>query len=786
MDKQKLIQYIESRIETFIKNGDKKSEADFRHHKTTLNNITERYQLISEKMLAVSFFDDFEKLQENYKAALIKANKSDVRSPLTRLKYLKELYASLVQPIKNDETTLSQMLLLAAKRLYGDKFYTGPVDNYHKIQADYITVASLCRTIVFEGHKKDPNLFGTVDNNKKFTLYSAAKKIQAYFTGESLPSTRVPAKRLHYIEDFLGLDKGSISERAFGRYSVKKKSDLYVERRTKAKLAKKVSRKVFNHTVLNDNLQRYFEEYKAYKTLGSQPVLRNVSQEMRDDEYAAYRLMVNEGTSKHQKKWTLNAKGEYPSVVAYYAILKAFLNFCVEEKGLAFEEVSTNHLTDPMLLRSYAEYARQGNSPSSVERLLNIISVGCQKRGYLRLCGERGDRSIDKFNRDLDFIEEQYPELVSAARSGLKRSKNRVNQTGKENITFLLDMHWKDRRNVVYQASVNMLKQVDYFIHEANESIAKAKKSNSDVAKQRRVVYAATCADKAMALASTALIMESSFLVAPRATTWSQLRYYSSVSAKEVNTPCIVYHSHKESFEIDVPVFGYDIGNNSQTVRLLKNSESENIVPINAFYPLEMTPLFKKFLKARKLYLEAHIPVYIEVWMKKYDEHILSIKEADISSFSKDAYLNAMEENYEIFKNYDPKKVDMLFPFFAYRTKPDIKDRYPKMDSWNGKLMVRRRYARTSTKLGEDFVKTTCDVFADLLPEVTLPAVNIHAMRHLAVISFLDEHPGAYSKAAAILNDEEEQIIKTYGKVDRAIMMRHLSADYSSKNRTYE
>lgn len=777
--------YIDDRLKTFIANGDKKNTGDFRHHKTSLNNITKKYALVSDSTFQSMMFDQFDTLLENYENAIVAANKASTSSPLTRLKNLQELYAGLVQPIHQDETTLSKLLLDAAKKLYGDKFYTGPVDNYHKIQAQYLTIASLCRNIVSDAIKKQPHLFANAHKNQN-SFNSAAKKIKEYFTGESLPSTRVPKERLHFIEDYLGIKRDSISERAFGRYSVKKKSDLNVERRNKAKSPKRVTRKKFSCKELNSHLQAYFDEYKAFKIDGIEPVLRNVTQEMRDDEYAEYMLNVEERTSKHIKNWTKNGKGEYPSASGFYSVLKAFLNYCVEEKNIDFEDVTTSHLTSPRILIDFANWSSKGNAPHSAQKLLNAIYISCQQTGYLRLCGDTGERSLEKFNKDLDFIQLRYPKLMELAEKGKVLSKNRTNPTGQENIRFLLEMHWRDRRNVVYQASFNMLKQANYFINEAKKGLSRAARTTRDEAKHKKEVYAATCADKAMSLATTALITETCFLSAPRATTLAQLRYFPSEAAKEPNTPCIVYHSHKGCFEIDVPVYGYDIGNNYEVVRLLKNSESKDIRSIHATFPADMTPLFKTFLQARKLYIDTHMTTYIKVWLTKYDAHIELINKADISEESRAKYLQSMIDNKKVFEEFDPENVNMLFPYFAYRTKPDIKDDLPRKPDWEAKLMVKRAYARPSTKLGEDFAKATCDAFADLLPSESNPAVNIHATRHLSAITYLDEHKGAYRDVAAIINDNEEQVVKTYGNKDRAIVMRELSANYTNKDRSYD
>ncbi|MFS1877506.1 hypothetical protein [Enterovibrio norvegicus] len=72
----------------------------------------------------------------------------------------------------------------------------------------------------------------------------------------------------------------------------------------------------------------------------------------------------------------------------------------------------------------------------------------------------------------------------------------------------------------------------------------------------------------------------------------------------------------------------------------------------------------------------------------------------------------------------------------------------------------------------------TYTAFMHVMPEEKQHGINMHAMRHLIAETHLDDHPGDYIGAAAKLNDEVEQIIKTYGDKDRTKAMRRIAEQY--------
>lgn len=280
-------------------------------------------------------------------------------------------------------------------------------------------------------------------------------------------------------------------------------------------------------------------------------------------------------------------------------------------------------------------------------------------------------------------------------------------------------------------------------------------------------------ASKAFSRIIPAVILETCFVVVPRGITWTTFRYFPTANAKMDGVPSITYHSHKNRFEMDVPVYGFDLGYANEYVRLMKNSDSGTIVPINILLPEYLTPLYKKFIEIRQNYINVHMPIQVEVATEKTKQSLNKLKERNYSKSGDGLLKEHAELDLIAFEEFSPDSIESFIPHASYRLGETRSPHVSEKDYWIYSREVRRNFAQLPAKLGESFKSMTCDAFYEIVDKEQ-EGVNIHATRHLSATTYLDNNPGDFYGAAAILNDSVEQVLKTYGDTDRSRKMKVL------------
>jgi hypothetical protein len=856
---------IEDKISFFKKENNTTELGRFRWHKTILNKLVLKYELVEKEPLLPYFYDDFPQVESSFKS-IIKEEGKDPRTPSSRLRSLRDYYHS-INDIEVSNYPVSEILTDAAKRMYGDRFYDGEITpkNQLKITNKYITIRAIAKDLIEAGIKEDPTLWKAVSLDKS-KLSSASKVVRDYFTGDSVPTERVSDERILFIEKYMGLPKKSILNKVIRKKTI----SAFNERRRK--IAKKnkenlsaektIEDDFYKTKTLNKHLTKVFDEYKAFKTDGLQPVIKNISDVMKSFSGLGFDIEVKEKTKRSSNAWTKNAQGSYPSATGFYKHLLFFQNYCINIENIKFDNVSSEHLTKYKLLKRISLYAKnQKRFGTSADRILNFINLGAQSRGYLRLCADPGDRELENFFYELDYIRDNYDEMSSDAKKGIKhRGDGSKGSQGKENIEFLLDMPFKERRELCHEASIWLIDKSDSFLEESKKELKAFNKARNEKSGLKRFDKAGFFAMKSFSRIISAVILESSFVNAPRAINWSTLKYCQSAKYKEDGVPSLTYHSHKNRFEINIPLYGYDISKENEHVRLIKNSDAENVKPVNLFFPEYLTPIIKKLIEVRRIYIDTHMVTQVRKAIPKIkkglselnalttsgleheienlkakstelkaldiEHHDYKLEAIEVDKDIENSFLQryiAILSNIELnnkkrkielsdiyasiisveakieeltlltnidhrnylkqhaklditaFENFSTSDIDLLLPSASYRlgeTKKGISSADRK--EWETNRLLRRHFYNPPSKLSDSFKAMTCDAFHEICDENQW-GINIHALRHLVARTYLDEYPGDWEGAAAILNDDIEQIIKIYGNKDRSKTMKEVA-----------
>lgn len=718
---------LQNRIKDDINSTSDSTEvARIRHHKTALNNLV-KCDVVKPDDLELALGPDLENTLGKYKSVL-EASGKDPRSPLSRVKKLAEYYSNIFD-VDYTNMSFSEVLQAAVARKYGAKLWTGPITprTQAKILAEYVTYRTIAKEIVTDGCKENPKLWESVDLNKPQTLGSASKVVRDYITGESIPSERVPDIRIHFIEKFLHLSPDSLASK------IKRKIDHAYRGKQRNELSESQAnkRKLKNRT-LSSNLQHVCDEYSAYKMNGTQPQIINIPDDLKSSKYYELRAKVQENNKK-KDLWTTNAKGKCGSKSGFIRDLLAFQDYCITELNMEFEDIGTVQLTDPILIHNWCiKSGRAKTGASSASRLLNWIYRSAKNQGYLRFCADRGARSMNEFLDDLDYICEEYPNWLEVVKNGIGE-KTKGAQKGKANIAFLLKLPFEERKRKVHQASAYLMERAENFQREAHQQIKFAKKSPGPVSEEKRYKSAASNIRRALNYAQAAVVLEASFVNAPRAGNWTMLKYYPSASVQNRSFASLTFLRQRNRYQLYIPLYGTSLidPEGNESTRYIKNADSKNAVDVDVELPEILTPLIKRFLSIRKDYLEL-----------------------DISRYG----------------NVEASSVEWLMPWRSVRA-TSSKDPI--------RLKLRSLFINEESKFGENFEAMTYTAFMKIMPEENQHGINIHAIRHLVAETHLDEYPGDFIGAASKLNDDVEQIIKTYGDKDRSKAMRRVSENYN-------
>lgn len=714
---------LQKNIREEMSSSDKKNAAQFVHLNTALNNLINKGITASEH-ITIALIDDLENTLSKYKNILKEEGKSDLKGPLTRVRRLREYYISICN-LDDTGMTFSELLMSAVKRKYEEKLWTGPVTpgTQTKILSKYVTYRTVAKEIIISACKEDPDLWEKVDLKKPGTLGSASKIIRDYIVGESTPTERVSNARIHYIEKFLFLPKGSLLKK------MKRKIDHQNRgKQDSEKTMSQVNKKKIIVKELSPDLQKVFDEYSAYKINKIQPEIINITDKQKESIYYEMNTVVTE-ISRRKQSWTVNAKGKCGSQSAFKSQLLDFQNHCLMKEQIPFGEIGTKHLTDPLLLHHMVEYYKSKKSGStSIVRLLNWIKRSVQKQGYLSFCGDMGGKSVEEYEDALELISNKYNEWSSDLEQSIGQRGNTPSEKGKSNIRFLLKYDKKTIMAMVHDATKYLVSRAISFQQEAHYKIKILKSIKGAVAKEKTYKSAASYIRQSMNYIQAAVVQEVSFYNCPRALNWTMLKYYPNAKCQNNSFSSLTFLRQKNRFHLFIPLRGASIINVKENEsRYLKNSDAKNTVNVDVELPEHLTPLIKKLIDIR----------------------------ADYIAMDLVRYGNANSEN-----------IELLLPWRSYRASQVTDPR---------KRKEKELFITDEAKFSENFSSMTYTAYLHTASDEKQHGINHHAMRHLAAETHLMDHPGDFIGAAGILNDDVEQIIKTYGDKDRGKAMRRVA-----------
>lgn len=699
----------------------------FRHHKTAFNKLVQICDLTDKNIYGI-LFHDLDNTIERCKKWYLDENK-DSKSLLKRVRRLSEFYIQKVCPPIPEGKTFHEILKIAFERKFEKTLYKDviPQNKSKEILKTHHSYFTGCKEIIIAGCIENPQTWEKVDLNINVTVLSSARLLQDYVLGRSIPGARVPDCRILFIEKFLDLPKYTLLN------LLPRKIDYHYKGRDRTELDSAVKDRVsIKHNKLNCNLQKVYDDYSNYKINNVDPTLTNIPSIIEESEYKSILSSISE-IKKDKQKWTLNAVGKCPAQSGFFNELLKFQDICIKDFNIKYEDVSTYHLTDPFLLKKMcvdASVRKAGGS--TIARIMNFIKRAIQYRGYLYFCADLGDRSLNRFWMDLEFISEHYVQWSDLAKSGVtKRAK--ASQKGKQNIQFLLELTNKERRKAIDDAANYLINIAELYQLESKQKLACAKSARTKKAADYFLVSAGHKSMKAFRYMMIALILKLMYVNIPRCLNWTMLKFYKSSKDMNNSYSSFVYHRQKEQYQLFIPCYGTSLIDPNVVERYLKNAKGLMTVDINIYYPKKFTPIINKFIELRSEYIKNDIEYNID--KGKVDKTLI--------------------------------EPDMLY---VHRRCVERENNDPIVSILKDKLIA------DPGTLGDSFECLTYKAFLNTMPHVKQHGINFHSSRHIVAIDHLEQFPGDFMGAAAKLNDEQQQIIDTYGDQDRAKAMIRVAA----------
>lgn len=142
--------------------------------------------------------------------------------------------------------------------------------------------------------------------------------------------------------------------------------------------------------------------------------------------------------------------------------------------------------------------------------------------------------------------------------------------------------------------------------------------------------------------------------------------------------------------------------------------------------------------------------------------------------------IEEIKEEIKAYSNFDAEDVIALFPWVA---EPRNYTRISftqiisnsQQESSISSNLERRHFIKSKISIAPLYKLETKNAFKILFPDSHFNGINIHANRHLCAMNHLDEFNGDHGTVAAMINDTQLQVVKTYGLPDRETMMDKLS-----------
>ena len=851
----KFLENIKNKIKNSVEARDK---SHYTHLRTALNNLM-KYEIISDYTLKEDLTVNLENTLKKYKDTITKEGKADTRGPLSKVRRLSEYYIEITD-INYDKLSVSELLLKAAKLKFECDIYLGtiPKTNRTNIKEGIITITDICSLIVREAYQLDSNSWNIDNIDNRIQRNNSVSVIKKWFTGERNPTTKVPSARLRSIEKVLNLPIDILIE----------KSQSLTNKEGANSSNKKTKNKKNSYVVknLNPEFYQFYQQYSSYKIHGEKPEIKYPLET--GNKYTFGDSTIRELNSKGKEgRWTPGNNGRNTSLQRLNSQLKAFCHYCVSEEKIAQKDVSLSHLTDSKLLERMKLWVIRTAGIGYVvfDSLLLLIKATTSSRGFLRLAGNKGDRCIEEYFAELDYLQIEIPVWSSEIRE-LKANVAKETVGRKLNIKKILRMELGERRQLFADMNKNLIERSESNYLEGLFFLKKSKsKSVQDSYRERLLMKSSTFITNAYEQAMTAMILETSFLVCPRVSNWATLNFFESKEDNIYSLPSFS-KSLKNRYEIDIPLSGPNLLDHNQGVRYIKNSKALNTKPIRVILKESFSPTINQFLKIRELYInefmEHHANYYLDDLiaqkkilieskgkcifessilkyfianlnekldsktpddinflkkaialssaktpdipiknltkkqldraLKKVDPTIIKkavlelqpdiieqVKEED-SSKTIEICMEKLEEEIKAYSGFDVKDVTALFPWVS---PPKAYDKmsftqiisHSQQENSIFAALERQSFIKSKISIAPKFKKETKITLNILTPESHSNGINIHANRHLCAMNHLDEFPGEYSIVAAMINDTEAQVMKTYGLPDREAIMDKLS-----------
>ena len=288
---------------------------------------------------------------------------------------------------------------------------------------------------------------------------------------------------------------------------------------------------------------------------------------------------------------------------------------------------------------------------------------------------------------------------------------------------------------------------------------------------------------RAYQAAYTAMIYQISFYCAPRGSNWTMLKYYDDEKLSNSILPTFTYHQEKDQYRIFVPIKGPSlISDSNETVRYLKNADTENASAIALLLDKKLNKYIRPFLAARDKYIELVLPSEIESVINKSKESIQCLSEGMVKNLTpKDEkiLIGELKKDIESLENTDLNSTLPLFVWITHRKpyqslKADVLEGYISQEAWFETNTYYRELMMSRHTLSGSFKDNTEYAFYALDNNTKITGINLHGMRHLSATVHLRKNPKNYAKVAAILNDSVAQVMLTYGPKNRRHTMKEI------------
>jgi hypothetical protein len=774
---------LEKSLKNKIKSlrGDKK-QSHFSQMHSHLKNLL-KYGLLDLDNFAYHLTDGLPDLLDAYELVLISNQKKTIRTPLSRVRALAKYYNE-INNFNTNSLTFSETILEAIDRKYEGIIYKGDVNrnNQYEIRKKFKTYTQVCREIIIAGVQAN-NGSWDVDINSKKLVSDAAGILQKWVKGDTIPSIKNPKERFLFIEQWFNLPTNTLLNKV---KVLNKRSEILHATTTKKKpIEEGTKTKTFVAKKLNTNFKRYYTEYSEYKLYSAPPMVKNFIESDRDNKYLKELLEVKELNGKKEKSWTFGAGGKCTTASNFQYSLRAFISFCVKEHKIKENDVDLHHLTNVPILKSLITSAKKGNIGGvTAARILSIVKQGSQKRGYLRLCGKIVDETLNEYFYKMDFIEEEIIGWIDSAKEA-KISRAEGADTGKANIVELLKLTTDEREEVSNQTVEYLTLQAKSNLLEANALMEKLKKPKNEKTKINISKEICTTIKRAYRESTAAMIYKLSSKACLRGSNWTMLKYYENNQVKDKAYPAFTHNTEDNLYDIDIPLRGPDlIYDSKRIIRYLKNANTINACKVEMEFKPNMNKYIELFLEVRAIYINFVIPFEIPNLIDKANESIKILKEngiVGINNSSKKILIDSLKKDIEAYKNFDSKSVLPLIVWLTRKKDFETLDAkkiegYIETVNWYDTNASARKFMISRHSLSSNFKQETANAFYAIDNKTLFPGINLHAMRHLIAITHLERNKGDYEGVAAILNDDVEQVFKTYGPKNRKNAMKRIAA----------